>query len=112
MQQVRSGKQADPAPRRPTTVVQFNSRSDRKSSLARWWAGARGGLRALQRLTLNHRPTWRPRDLVPPYKESQRIAEKGEDELDWSGGPAGSKTEHFSKNRKTRCSGPVSADGS
>ena len=85
MQQVRSGKQADPAPRRPTTVVQFNSRSDRKSFLARWWAGARGGLRALQRLTLNHRPTWRPRDLVPPYKESQRIAEKGEHELDWGG---------------------------
>jgi hypothetical protein len=67
---------ADPAPRRPTTVVQFNSRSDRKSSLARWWAGARGGLPALQRLTLNDRPTWRPRDLVPPYEEFQRIAEK------------------------------------
>ncbi len=82
MQQARTGKQADPAPRRPTTAGQFNTRSDRKSSLARWWAGARGGLRALQRLTLNDRLTWRPRDLVPPYKEFQRIAGKGEDELD------------------------------
>ena len=49
MQQVGMEKQADPVPRRPTSVVQFRSRSDRKIYPASWWAGGRGGLHAVQR---------------------------------------------------------------
>ena len=44
---------------------------------ARWWAGARGGLHALQHLLSNDNSMWRPRELVPPYQEIHRMVQAG-----------------------------------
>ncbi|MFM7739454.1 MAG: hypothetical protein ACKO9H_08630, partial [Planctomycetota bacterium] len=69
------------------------------------------GSQPLQSLHFNDRFKLRPRDLVPPYQKIRRMAEPGEYELDWGGGPTGSDAVHIGKAKKHGCSGPVSADG-